>query len=572
MNNLRALLEARFTDAFEAAGAADCSPAIALPKKASFGDYQANGAMSAARRIGCAPRELAERVIAAAQVDDIVARLEVAGPGFINIHLREDWLASCLDDTLTARRNNPQPNIVVVDYSSPNLAKEMHVGHLRSTIIGDAVVRVLEHLGERVVRQNHVGDWGTQFGMLLAHLADAGDVHHELADIEGFYREAKQRFDADPAFAERARQTVVALQGGDPDCLALWQQFIDISLDHCQALYDRLGVSLTRADVRGESAYNDDLANVIHDLDQQGLLVESDGARCVFLDEFRGKDGAPLPIIVQKSDGGYLYATTDLAAMRYRCGQLGADRILYFVDARQALHLEQLFALSRRAGYAPEDTRLEHLAFGTMLGSDGRPFRTRDGGVVKLDALLDEAERRALALVSEKNPDLPAQERAEIARVVGIGAVKYADLSKNRTGDYVFDWDEMLRFDGNTAPYLQYAVTRITSLLRRAAESKSGDTLDGPIRLATAHERTLALRLNQFGETLESVARECCPHYLCAYLYSVAEAYMAFYEQCPVLSLQDNDLQRSRLLLSARTADVLRTGLGLLGIGTVERM
>ncbi len=570
MNSLRAQLEARLTHAFEAAGAAGFPPALALPRRPDFGDYQANGAMAAGKRLGVAPRELAQRISAAVQREPLIERIEVAGPGFLNIHLRDAWLGAALAEDPAAPSPAAAPQTVVVDYSSPNLAKEMHVGHLRSTIIGDAVVRVLEHLGHHVIRQNHVGDWGTQFGMLLAHFADHGDAEAELADLEAFYRAAKARFDSDPGFAERARQTVVALQGKDPAWLEHWQRFIDLSLAHCQALYERLGVSLSRADVRGESAYNDDLPEIVADLDRQGLLEISAGAACVFLPEFRGKDDAPLPIIVQKSDGGYLYATTDLAALRYRCGELHADRILYFVDARQSLHLQQVFALARRAGYASPDCQLEHLAFGTMLGPDGRPFRTRDGGAVKLDALLDEAERRALAVVSEKNPELPEDERRDVARAVGIGAVKYADLSKHRISDYTFDWDEMLRFDGNTAPYLQYAVTRIASLFRRAGLDEAA--IDGEVRLGHPAERELALRLVQLPETLEAVSRDCCPHYLTGYLYELADTYMRFYEQCPVLTAADDATRTSRLVLCKRTGSVLRTGLGLLGIRTVPRM
>ncbi|MEQ8689893.1 MAG: arginine--tRNA ligase, partial [Pseudomonadales bacterium] len=353
------------------------------------------------------------------------------------------------------------PQTVVVDYSAPNLAKEMHIGHLRSTIIGDSVVRVLEALGHTVIRQNHVGDWGTQFGMLLVYLADTGQNSAELADLEGFYRAAKQRFDEDPDFEERSRQAVVKLQAGDADMLAQWRRFIDISMSHCQQLYERLNVSLTHADIDAESRYNDVLPGIVATLDEQGLLSESDGARCVFLDEFKNKKGEPLPVIVQKSDGGYLYATTDLAAIEYRTTELKADRSMYFVDVRQSLHFKQVFRVAQLAGFNHNNSSFEHMPFGTMLGKDGKPFKTRSGEVVKLAEVLDEAEARARALALAKNPQLDPATADELARVIGIGAVKYADLSKNRTSDYVFDWDQMLSFEGNTSPYLQYAYTRI---------------------------------------------------------------------------------------------------------------
>jgi arginyl-tRNA synthetase len=533
-----------------------------------FGDYQANGIMAAAKRAGEKPRVLAERVVAAADLADLADRVEIAGPGFINLTLSRDFLGRSLSEAAGIDAAEA-PQTVVVDYSSPNLAKEMHVGHLRSTIIGDAVARVLEALGHRVIRQNHVGDWGTQFGMLIAFLDETGANSELLEDLEAFYREAKARFDADPEFAERSRRMVVGLQRGEPEVRARWQRFIDISLSHCQAVYDRLGVTLEPGHVMAESAYNDDLDAVVRDLDAAGLLTESDGARCVFLDEFTGKDGAPLPLIVQKSDGGYLYATTDLAAVRHRARTLAADRVLYFTDKRQELHFRQVFAVADRAGFKRPDMRFEHEPFGAVLGRDGKPFKTRQGEVVKLSGLLDEAESRAFALVTDKNPELPEGERRTIARVVGIGAVKYADLSKNRTSDYVFDWDQMLAFDGNTAPYLQYAYTRIRSVFRRGAVDVSA--LGAAVRIAEPEEHALAVMLLRLQETVEQVAEDGCPHYLCGYLYDLATLFMRFYEACPVLNAEPG-VRDSRLRLCARTADTLQLGLGLLGIEVVERM
>ena len=578
--NIRALLEQRIAAALEAAGAPAGTPAQVQPAaRPEFGDYQANGVMAAAKALRTNPRALAQSVLDQLDLSDIAETPEIAGPGFINIRLKNEWLGDALerglgDEHLGVTRAE-RPQTVVVDYSGPNLAKEMHVGHLRSTIIGDAVVRTLEFLGHKAIRQNHVGDWGTQFGMLIAYMvqlqAEGGaDLSTELADLEGFYRAAKLRFDEDPQFAAAARDYVVKLQAGDERCLGLWQQFIDTSLHHCEEVYRRLGVTLARTDVQPESSYNDDLPVLVAELKDKGLAQESDGAQCVFLPEFAGKDDKPLPVIVQKSDGGYLYATTDLAAIRYRVGKLNADRVLYFVDARQNLHLRQVFATARAAGWAGDEVSLEHLPFGTMMGEDGKPFKTRSGGTVKLIELLDEAEQRAFDLVSEKNAELPEAQRRAIAHAVGIGAVKYADLSKNRTSDYIFNWDTMLSFEGNTAPYLQYAYTRIRSIFRRG-EAEGGVDGAGRIGINEPAERVLALRLAQFEEVLGGVADECYPHLLCGYLYELAGAFMSFYEACPVLKAE-GEVRASRLRLCDLTARTLQTGLGLLGIETVEQM
>lgn len=567
--NLRALLDERVRAAMAAAGVPDAVAAITPAARPEFGDYQANGVMQAAKRIGRNPRELAAAVVAKIDLDGIAERVDIAGPGFINIRLSDALLEDAANPGTPLLAAVATPKTMVVDYSAPNLAKEMHVGHLRSTIIGDAVVRALSDSGHRVIRQNHVGDWGTQFGMLLAYLEETGNASEVLTDLEQFYQAAKRRFDADPTFAERARAQVVALQSGDAKTNALWHRFIDISMSHCEAVYALLGVSLTRSDVHAESAYNADLADVVRALDDAGVLTISDGAKCVFLDEFKAKDGTPQPVIVQKSDGGYLYSTTDLAAVRYRSQTLHADRVLYFVDARQSLHFRQIFAVARRAGFVGANTSLEHHPFGVMLGKDGRPFRSRDGGLVKLVDLLEEAQQRAYELVTAKNPALPDGERRDIARAVGIGAVKYADLSKHRTSDYVFDWDTMLAFDGNTAPYLQYAYTRIVSLFRRG--QVWAEQLEGHVSIEAPSERALALTLARFQEIIDDVVADALPHYLCGYLYELAARYMQFYEQCPVLNAEA-DIRASRLLLCRRTAETMKHGLSLLGIDTVERM
>ncbi|MEE4696433.1 arginine--tRNA ligase [Pseudomonas alliivorans] len=552
------------------------TPAIQVEnaRDKTHGDFASNIAMMLAKPAGMKPRDLAEKLIAALPADEQVSKVEIAGPGFLNFFQNTQALAARLDAALAdphlaVRKAGPAQR-VVVDLSAPNLAKEMHVGHLRSTIIGDGVANVLGFLGDTVIRQNHVGDWGTQFGMLLAYLQEKPATSDELSDLENFYRAAKQRFDESEEFAERARGLVVKLQGGDAECLALWKRFNEISLSHCQKTYERLNVNLTPADVMGESAYNDDLANVVSDLKATGLLVESNGALCVFLEEFRTAEDTPLPVIVQKAGGGYLYATTDLAAIRYRSKVLKADRVLYFVDQRQALHFQQVFEVARRAGFVHEGMQLEHMGFGTMNGADGRPFKTRDGGTVKLIDLLDEAEERAYTLVKEKNPEVAEAELRSIAKAVGISAVKYADLSKHRTSDYSFNFDQMLSFEGNTAPYLLYAYTRVSGVFRKLGTPF--DASKGKITLEAPQEQELAARLAQFTETLNNVAEKGTPHVLCAYLYDLAGLFSSFYENCPILGAENPDQQQSRLRLAALTGRTLKQGLDLLGLETLERM
>ena len=552
------------------------TPAIQVEnaRDKTHGDFASNIAMMLAKPAGLKPRDLAEKLIAALPADPQVSKVEIAGPGFLNFFQNTQALASRLDAALADARLGVHKagatQKVVIDMSAPNLAKEMHVSHLRSTIIGDAVARVLEFLGDDVVRQNHVGDWGTQFGMLMAYLEENPITSEELSDLENFYRAAKKRFDESSEFADRARGLVVKLQAGDPECLKLWTRFKDISLSHCQKTYELLNVKLTMADVMGESAYNDDLANVVEDLKAKGMLVESNGAQCVFLDEFKNAEGEPLPVIIVKADGGYLYATTDLAAVRYRSGVLKADRALYFVDQRQALHFQQVFAVARKAGFVTHPMDMEHMGFGTMNGADGRPFKTRDGGTVKLIDLLNEAKERAYALVKEKNPQLPEEELRAIAKVVGIGAVKYADLSKHRTSDYSFNFELMLNFEGNTAPYLLYAYTRVAGVFRKLG--KGFDQVEGEIRLQAPQEQDLAARLAQFGEILNNVAEKGTPHVLCSYLYDVAGLFSSFYENCPILAAETPEQQQSRLRLAALTGRTLKQGLELLGLETLERM
>ena len=554
------------------------NPNVITASKPEFGDYQANGVMGLAKRLGRNPRELGTELLARlnAAANPLVSHYELAGPGFINIHLAGDALRDRANQLLVEPSllvlPTESPQTIVVDYSSPNLAKEMHVGHLRGTIIGDSIARILERQGNRVIRQNHVGDWGTQFGMLITFMRESSaEAGVALADLEGFYRAAKQRFDADSEFADRARESVVKLQGGDPEYLEAWQAFISTSLTHCQAVYDKLNVTLSMTDLKAESFYNPQLEGVVTRLENTGLLKDSDGARCVFLDEFVGKDGEPLPVIIQKTDGGYLYATTDLAAVDYRCHELKADRALYVVDARQSLHFQQVFAVATAAGFSNEAISLEHISYGTMMGSDGKPFKTRSGDVVKLVDLLDEAVTRAFDLVSSKNPDLEETERRHIAQAVGIAAVKYADLSKNRTSDYLFDWSSMLSFEGNTAPYLMYAYARIRTLLAKQTVDTDG-IIRFPESVALApEEKALLLKSLQLAETIDAVAQDCFPNTLSNYLYELSASFMRFYEACPIQGT-DAATRANRLSLCVLASEALKQGLDLLGIETLERM
>ncbi|WP_413594920.1 arginine--tRNA ligase [Citrobacter youngae] len=576
--NIQALLSEKVSQAMIAAGApADCEPQVRQSAKVQFGDYQANGMMAVAKKLGMAPRQLAEQVLTHLDLSGIASKVEIAGPGFINIFLDQAFLAQHVQQALTSDRlgvTQPAKQTVVVDYSAPNVAKEMHVGHLRSTIIGDAAVRTLEFLGHKVIRANHVGDWGTQFGMLIAWLEkqqqeNAGEM--ALADLEGFYRDAKKHYDEDEAFAERARSYVVKLQGGDEYFREMWRKLVDITMSQNQLTYDRLNVTLTRDDVMGESLYNPMLPGIVADLKAKGLAVESEGATVVFLDEYKNKEGEPMGVIIQKKDGGYLYTTTDIACAKYRYETLHADRVLYYIDSRQHQHLMQAWTIVRKAGYVPDSVPLEHHMFGMMLGKDGKPFKTRAGGTVKLADLLDEALERARRLVAEKNPDMPADELEKLANAVGIGAVKYADLSKNRTTDYIFDWDNMLAFEGNTAPYMQYAYTRVLSVFRKADIDENA-LASAQVIIREDREAQLAARLLQFEETLTVVAREGTPHVMCAYLYDVAGLFSGFYEHCPILSAENEEIRNSRLKLAQLTAKTLKLGLDTLGIETVERM
>lgn len=577
MPGLESLLTERLTAAFAAVAREPVDPTVRRSQRA---DFQANGALALAKKLGRNPREVAAEIAERADIGDLCTEVEIAGPGFLNLTLADGALGELASGLVGDERLGvalaSDPDVVVVDYSAPNAAKEMHVGHLRSSIIGDAVVRLLEWRGHTVIRQNHIGEWGTPFGMLIEHLLDIGEAEaaHELSvgDLNVFYKAARKKFDADPAFQERSRQRVVLLQGGDEPTLRLWKLLVEQSKQYFLTVYQRLDVRLDAGDFAGESLYKDQLASVADELDRLGLLVEDDGAKCVFPEGFRNRDGNPMPMIVIKSDGGYGYDTTDLAALRYRTHDLKATRLLYVVGSPQQLHLQMLFEVGREAGWLGPDAGADatHVSFGSVLGTDGKILRTRAGASVRLIDLLDEAVARAAAEVASRNPDLGEDEAASVARAVGIGAVKYADLSTDRNKDYVFDYKRMLSFDGNTAPYLQYAHTRIQSIFRRAEVAP--DDCQGPIVVAEPAEHALAIELLSLADLLSDVERNLEFHRLCTYLYGVATAFTAFYEHCPVLRAEDEGVRASRLALCALTARTLALGLGVIGIATPTRM
>lgn len=554
----------------------DADPMLSPANNPKFGDYQANLAMKLGKRLGKPPREVAQAVVDQIETGALIEKLEIAGPGFINLHLSKDALTAAAlalfqDDRLGVPTLDA-PQTVVVDYSSPNVAKEMHVGHLRSTVIGDAIARVLTFQGHDVIRQNHVGDWGTQFGMLIEHLTETGQAEQEsLGDLTKLYKQSKARFDAEPDFAERAKKRVVALQGGDEATLTAWKKLVTQSATYFASIYERMGVLLEPGDIRGESFYNDKLPGVIDRLKQDGKLETSQGAGVVFVDGFSDKDGNPLPMIVQKSDGGYLYATTDLAAIQYRVDELQASRIVYVTDARQAQHFAMAFKAAQGAGWL-EQASLEHVPFGTVMGEDGKPFKTRDGDVVRLVDLIDEAESRAIAVCKDKNPELAGDEAEHVGNVVGLGSLKYADLSSDRVKDYKFSWERMLALDGNTAPYLINAYVRVHGIFRKGEIDFALFTADH-VQVEEPAEKVLVLKLMQFGSTVDSVADSLEPHRMCNYLYELASAFHKFFESCPVLrSDVSDDVRQGRLALCKLVALTLERGLGLLGIGVVERM
>ena len=576
------VLAQRVHDAIAASFGPEYGDADPLIRPSSFADFQANVALPLGKRLGRAPRQVAAELAAHLDVTDMCAvPPEVSGPGFINFTLRDDWIAAQASQMLNDPRLGvapvERPQTVVVEYSSPNVAKEMHVGHLRTTIVGDAIARVLEFAGHRVIRDNHVGDWGTPFGMLIEHLLDVGEDSAEAAllmtDPNAFYQAARHKFDTDPAFTERARSRLVRLQAGDPGTLAIWQDLVDISKEYLHQIYARLGVSLTDADIRGESFYNDMLADTVSALEERGIATVSDGALCAFPAGFTGREGRPLPLIIRKSDGGYNYATTDLAAVRYRVDKLSCDRSVYVVGSEQALHFQMVFAVARQAGWIPDGVSFEHAQIGMVLGQDGNRLKTREGETPKLSGLLQEGVDRARGILDELDAAarFDAAELDAVAEAVGIGAVKYADLSTARESAYLFDWDRMISFRGNTGPYLQYAAARIRSIFRRAGDAEAAARSAG-VTITAGPERALALRVLSFGAMVTQLGETAEPHRLCAYLFEVASLFTTFYEECPVLKAEPESLRASRLALCALTLDVLTMGLDLLGVPVPERM
>ena len=567
----------RLADAFSAVAGTVVDPVVRPSDRA---DAQANGALAIAKSMGVQPREVAQKALdAAGDLSDILASTEIAGPGFINLVFSDDYLAQQLtlamaENTLGVRVSD-DPHTVVIDYSAPNVAKEMHVGHLRSTVIGDALVRVMGFVGHTVVRENHIGDWGTPFGMLIEHLIDLGEENaaHELGvgDLDGFYKQARAKFEASDEFKTRARQRVVMLQGGDEDTMRLWRTLVKESTRYFNKVYTQLDVLLTDDDLMGESAYNDLLSVVVDRLRDSGLLVVSDGAEVVFPEGFTNRENEPLPLIIRKGDGGYNYATSDLGCVIDRVERVGARTVLYVVGAPQAQHLQMVEAVARMAKWMPEGYVMNHVSFGSVLGSDRKILKSRAGETVKLAALLDEAVVRAEAAVVEKNPDMSEADRSAVANMIGIGAVKYSDLSTDRVKDYIFDWERMLSFEGNTAPYLQYAHARICSIFRRAGVSRVSVRSVTP-SLAEPQERALALRILRFDSAVWEMIDTLSPHKLCTYLFDLATDFTAFYEHCPVLKTGHEETRESRLALCDATARVMEQGLSLLGIRAPEQM
>ncbi|WP_132123033.1 arginine--tRNA ligase [Actinocrispum wychmicini] len=567
----------RVADAVRAALDLEITPAEALirPSSRPGADYQCNAAMGLGKRLRRDPREIGESIVAALDADDLVETPDVAGPGFVNLTLRTRWLAGHMRGLLADARlgipRTDEPRRIAIDYSSPNVAKEMHVGHLRSSIIGDAIVRMLRFVGHEVIPHNHLGDWGTPFGMLIEHLVDEGfGAEHTIGDLNGFYTEARKKFDADPDFADRSRRRVVLLQGGDEPTLALWRDLVDESTRHFEKVYRLLGIGLTSTDLYGESFYNPYLSDTVDELERKGLTRISDGALCVFPAGFTNRDGDPLPLIMRKSDGGYGYASTDLATVRYWTGERAVTDLLYVVGTPQSQHFQMVFTASRDAGWLTAEHHAEHIGFGSILGADGKTIRSRAGGTIKLAELLTEAVDRAAAIVAERS-ELDEAERAEVARKVGIGAVKYADLSSDREKDYVFAWDKMLAMDGNTAVYLQYANTRILSILRKAEAAPDAAVVETGVTLTEPAERDLALRLTRFPAAVQSAIDTYSPHKLSTYLYETASSLTSFYEKCPVLKAEP-DVRASRLALITVTSKVLTLGLDLLGIEAPTRL
>ncbi|WP_405686911.1 arginine--tRNA ligase [Streptomyces sp. NBC_00057] len=587
VNSLASTLQQQLADALTAA-LPDAGTADPLLRRSDRADFQANGILALAKKLKGNPRELASQVTAAIPAGGLIKEIEVSGPGFLNVTLSDRAIIETLaardadDEGRLGVPYNSAAGTTVIDFAQPNVAKEMHVGHLRSAVIGAAMAQILEFTGETVVRRHHIGDWGTQFGMLIQYLIEhPGELNHEtdggaadgeaaMSSLNRLYKASRVLFDSDEEFKARSRDRVVALQAGDEETLSLWQRFVDESKIYFYSVFNKLDMEIRDPDIVGESGYNAMLEETCRILEESGVAVRSEGALCVFFDDVKGTDGNPVPLIVKKSNGGYGYAATDLSAIRDRVQNLKASTLLYVVDARQALHFKMVFETARRAGWLNEDVKAVHLAFGTVLGKDGKPFKTREGETVRLEDLLDEAIDRASTVVREKAKDLTDEEITERATQVGIGAVKYADLSTSAARDYKFDLDQMVSLTGDTSVYIQYAHARSRSIKRKAGELKSQPHPE--LELAPA-ERALGLHLDQFGEVVAEVAAAYEPHKLASYLYQLSSLFTTFYDQCPVLKSDvPGDVAENRLFLSDLTARTLHQGMELLGIRTPERL
>ncbi len=547
------------------------SPSI----NSKFGDYQINGVMEIAKKMNISSFDLAKKISILIPKKNIFKKIEVIKPGFINLFLQKEWVESQISNYLTDYKFNfskVTPQNIVVDYSSPNVAKEMHVGHLRSTIIGDSIVRTLEFLGHNVIRANHIGDWGTQFGMLIAYLAKKkiNLKHIRLSTLDKCYREAQKLYDNDHEFSENARNFVFKLQNKDNYYINIWRSLVDITMRHNNKIYQKLGITLTTKDIMGESTYNDMLPTIVEDLKLKGLAVENNGAIVVFLEEFKNKQGKPMGVIIKKKDGAYLYITTDIACAKYRYEILKADRIIYYIDSRQNQYFMNVYTIVRKAGYVPYNVPMEHHMFGMICDKNGKPFKTRTGNNIRLSYFLNEAIKRTYTLISKKNPLLNEKELKKISYILSIGSIKYADLSKNRTTDYIFDWNKIISFEGNTVLYIQYTYTRIVSLLKNSHTKIQSTGIN--IIISTETEHLLAVHLLKFEEIIFMVARDGMPHILCTYLYKLSVLFSSFYENCRIIGISNTDICNSRLQLSIITSTILKKGLNLLGINTLDRI
>ncbi|WMY97337.1 MAG: arginine--tRNA ligase [Arsenophonus sp.] len=546
--------------------------------KEKYGDYQINGLISIAKKKNISSYDLAKKIVPLLNLDEITEKIEIINPGFINIFLKKQWIEKQVNLLLKNRnfriQKNKNPKTIIVDYSSPNVAKEMHVGHLRSTIIGDSIVRILKFLGHKVIKVNHIGDWGTQFGMILAYITNEQNRKmsiKSLKDLNNLYLKSQELYKKNTFFAKKAKECIVKLQSGYEKYQKIWKKIVNITIEENQKIYKRLNISLKKKDIVGESFYKKMLPKIIFDLKEKKIAIENNGATVVYLDKFKKQDGNPLGIVIQKKDGGFLYTTIEIACIKYRYEKFHANRILYYIDSRQQQHLTQSWIIAKKAGYIPKNMKLEHHNIGLMLNKNGKPFKTRSGGTINLNHLLDEAERRALNLIKEKKVHFSCKnEKDKIINAIGIGSIKYADLSKNRTTNYIFDWNKIISFNGNTAPYMQYAYARINSIFKK--HKIKNEKLISPILIQNKYEKKLTIHLLKFEEIIINVSKNGLPNIICSYLYNLTKLFSIFYESCPILYIKDKKTKQSRLKLALLTKKTLKIGLNLLGIHTIDKM